>query len=61
MSKIVIKRVVGAKCLNIQALQSGVYSFHNKFFEIIRNIFGPSTLHGSIEHKTVTFLTVNGI
>ena len=38
---------------NMQAIQSGFYLSHDKFFEIISNIFGPPTLYGLIEHKTV--------
>jgi hypothetical protein len=38
---------------NMQAIQSGFYLSHDKFFEIISNIFGPPTLHSLIEHKTV--------
>jgi hypothetical protein len=38
---------------NMQAIQSGFYLSHGKFFEIIRNIFGPPTLYGLIKHKTV--------
>jgi hypothetical protein len=46
----------------MQAIQSGFYSSHDKFFEIISNIFGPPTLHGSIKHKTVVkLLTVKEI
>jgi hypothetical protein len=46
----------------MQAIQSGFYLLHDKFFEIISKIFGPSTLQRSIEHKTVVeFLTANKI
>ena len=38
---------------NMQAIQSGFYLSHDKFYEIISNIFGPPTLYGLIEHKTV--------
>jgi hypothetical protein len=31
--------------LNMQAIKRGFYSLHNKFFEIISNIFGPPTRH----------------
>ena len=37
----------------MQAIQSGFYLLHDKVFEIITNIFGQPTLHGSIEHITV--------
>ena len=37
----------------MQAIQSGFYSLHDKLFEIIIEIFGHPTFHGSIEHKTV--------
>ena len=44
---------------NMQAIQSDFYLLHGKFFEIISNIFGPPTLYGLIQHKTVRkFLTV---
>jgi hypothetical protein len=47
---------------NMQAIQSGFYSLHDKCFEIISNIFGPPTLDSLIEHKTVVkLLTVNEI
>jgi hypothetical protein len=46
----------------IQAIQSDFYLLHDKFFEIISKIFGPPTVNGSIEHKTVVkLLTVNDI
>jgi hypothetical protein len=46
----------------MQAIQSVFYSSHDKFFEMISNIFGPPTLHGSIEHNTVVkLLTVKEI
>jgi hypothetical protein len=38
---------------NMQAIQSGLYLLHDKSFEIISNIFGPPTLYGLIEHKTI--------
>jgi hypothetical protein len=38
---------------NIQAIQSNFYLPHDKFSEIISKIFGPPTLNGLIEHKTV--------
>ena len=37
---------------NMQAIQSGFYLLHDKFFEIISNIFGQPTLHGSITQKS---------
>ena len=47
---------------NKQAIQSGVYLFHEIFFEINSNIFGPPTVHNSIEHKKVVkLLTVHDI
>jgi hypothetical protein len=42
-----------------QHILSGFYLLRDKFFEIISNIFGPPTLYGLIQHKTVSkFLTV---
>jgi hypothetical protein len=38
---------------NMQAIQSGFYLLHDKFFEIISNIFDQITRHGSFKHKTV--------
>ena len=44
---------------NIQVIQRGFYLLHVIFFEIISNIFGQPTLHGSIEHeRVVELLTV---
>ena len=47
---------------NMQVIQSGFYSSHDKFFEIISNIFGSPTHHGLIEDKReVKLLTPNEI
>jgi hypothetical protein len=57
-----IEGVVGGKLPlvivgNMQAIQSGFYLSHDKFSEIISNVFGHPTLHGSIEHETVLKLS----
>jgi hypothetical protein len=47
---------------NMQAIKIGFYLLHDKFFEIISNIFGSPTHHGLIEDKReVKLLTPNEI
>ena len=36
---------------NMQEIQKGFYSLHDKIFGIISNMFGQPSLYGSIEQK----------
>ena len=50
---------MGAKCWKYASNSMWLLS-HDNFFEIISNIFGPPTVYGLIEHKTVRkLLTVD--